>query len=84
MKDYAESMEKITEISKGEDCHEPLTLLELRQYRKYTGKFCWLAQGMRPHLSYTALQMSMRNAMAMIADLHNVNRVLKKVEMKES
>ena len=26
----------------------------------------------------------MKNAMATIADLHNVNRVLKKVEMKES
>ena len=31
MKDYAERMERITEIMKGEDGHELLMLLELRQ-----------------------------------------------------
>ena len=29
MKDYAESIERISEIRTGEDCHEPLTFLEL-------------------------------------------------------
>ena len=61
MKDYAESIEKKDKIRTGEDCHEPLMLLELQQYRKYTGKLSWLAQGTRPDLSYTALQMSIRN-----------------------
>ena len=84
MKDYVESMEKINEIGTGEDCHVPLTFLELWQYRKYIGKLSWLAEDKRLDLSYTTLQVSMKNAMATIADLHNVNRVLKKVEMKES
>ena len=35
-------------------------------------------------LSYTTLQMCMKNEMATIADLRNVNSVFKKVEMKES
>ena len=37
MKDYARSMEKITEIRNVIDCHDPLTKLELKQYRKYIG-----------------------------------------------
>ena len=35
-------------------------------------------------MSYTALTMSKKNVMATIVDSHNVNRVLKKVEKKES
>ena len=86
MKDFAESMDRITEIRKGIDHHEPLMKLKLKQYRKYTGKLSWLAnaQGTRLDLSYKALTMSKKNATATIADLHNVNIVLKKVEIKES
>ena len=52
MKDFAKSMEKITEIRKGIDHHDPLTKIELKQYRKYTGKLSLLAQKTRPDLSY--------------------------------
>ena len=77
-------MEKIEEIRIGEDHYEPLMLLELQQYRKYTGKLSWLAQGTRLDLSYMTFQISMRNTTAIIADLHNVIRVLKKVDITES
>ena len=50
----------------------------------YTGEQSWITWRTRPDLSYTVLTMSKKNATAMIADLHNMNRVLKKVEMKES
>ena len=84
MKDYARSLEKKIEIRKGIDCHDPLTKLQFKQYRKYKGKLSWLAQGTQPGLSYKAIVMSKKNAMAMIAYLQNVNRVLEKVNMKES
>ena len=84
MNDYAKSMEKRTETRKGVDCHDPLTKLELKQYRKYTGQVSWLPQGTRLDWSYFALVMSKKNATATIADLHNINTVLEKVNMKES
>ena len=79
MKDYAKSMERITEIRKGNDHHDPLTILELRQYRRYTGKLSWLVQGTGPDLSYITLAMSKENATVIIADLHNINRIIEKV-----
>ena len=44
------------------------------------GKPSWLANSMRPDLSYTALAMSRKNNSAKIKDLRDVSRVLKKVE----
>ena len=41
-------------------------------------------QGIGPVMSYTALAISNKNTTVMIVDLHNINRVLEKVEMKES
>ena len=40
--------------------------------------------GIQPDLSYTVLRMSQKNHSATIADLHNVNKVLRKVKVKES
>ena len=37
MKDYADSFEDIKEIRKVEDRNEPLTKLEMKEYRKMTG-----------------------------------------------
>ena len=39
---------------------------------------------MRPDLSYTALQMSKKNTNITIADLQDVNRILKKVRERDS
>lgn len=44
MKDYARSIEEVTDIRKVIDHHDPLMKLELKQYRKNTGKLSWLAQ----------------------------------------
>ena len=44
MEDYASSVEPIVEIRKSER-KENLTKLELKEYRKYTGKISQLAQG---------------------------------------
>ena len=49
-----------------------------------TGKIAWLANSTRPDLSYTALQMSKKNAAAAISDLRDVNRILKKVRERDS
>ena len=38
MKDYADSLGDIKEIRKVEDRKEPLTKLEMKEYRKMTGK----------------------------------------------
>ena len=58
MKDYADSLEDIREIRNVHDRKEPLTKLEMKEYRKMTGKIAWLANNTRPDLSFTALKMS--------------------------
>merc|ERR1712112_675979 len=57
---------------------------ELKEYRKYTGKISWLAQGTRPDLSYSALNLAKKNNCAQIADLRNVNRIVEKVKKEEN
>merc|ERR1712243_353969 len=57
---------------------------ELKEYRKYTGKISWLAQGTRPDLSYSALNLAKRNNVATISDLRNVNRLVEKVKNEEN
>merc|ERR1711989_26080 len=63
---------------------EPLTKAELKEYRKYTGKLSWLAQGTRPDLSYSALYLSKKNNSATISDLRNINRIVEKVKKEEN
>ena len=79
MEDYTNSLEDIKEIRKVEDRNEPLTKLEMKEYRKMTGKIAWLANSTRPDLSFTALRMSKNSKEATISDLRDVNRILTKV-----
>merc|ERR1712121_611365 len=83
MEDYAESIQEIKEIRKA-NRDEKLTNAELKEYRKYTGKISWLAQGTRPDLSYSALNLAKKNGSATISDLRNVNKVLEKVKKEEN
>ena len=84
MKDYAESLEDIREIRSVYDRNEPLTKLEMKEYRKMMGKIGWLANNTRRDLSFTALKMSRNNKEATISDLRDVNRILAKVREHES
>lgn len=84
MEDYTNSLEDIKEIRKVEDQNEPLTKLEMKEYRKMKDKIAWLANSKRPDLSFTALQMSKNSKDATISDLRNVNRILTKVRESES
>ena len=83
MKDYANSFMAISDIRKA-DRNERLTKLEMKEYRKFTGKLSWLAAGTQPDLSYTVLKMLQKNISATIAYLHNCNKVLKKVRGQRS
>ena len=55
----------------------------MKLYRKYTGKITWLANSTRPDLCYLAMKMSKKNQGATMADLQDINRVLKKVRVVE-
>merc|ERR1711873_279605 len=83
MEDYANSVEEIKEIRKG-DRNEKLTRAELKEYRKYTGKISWLSQGARPDLSYSALMLAKKNNSATISDLRNINKRVGKVKKEEN
>ena len=74
----------IREIMSVHDRNEPLTKLEMTEYRNMTGKIGWLANNTRPDLSFTALKMSQNNKEATISDLRDVNRILAKVREHES
>ena len=82
MEDYARSMEKIGAFRSGKN--EPLTTLETKVYRKYTGKLMWLAENCRPDLSFTALAMSQKASKATVADLKKINKVVDRVHERES
>ena len=79
MENYVESHEEIKEIQKS-DREEDLTKLEIKEYRKMTGKLAWLANSTRPDLSYTALAMSKKNNSAKIKDLRDISQILKKAK----
>ena len=49
-----------------------------------TGKIAWLANRTRHDLSYLTPQMSKKNQGATIADLRDINRILKRVRDRES
>ena len=83
MEEYADSVEPVQEIRKA-DRQESLTKMELKEYRKYTGKISWLAQGARPDLGYSALQLAKKNNSATIADLRKVNKVVEKVRKEKN
>merc|ERR1712115_658549 len=83
MEDYANSINEIQDIRKA-NVTWALTKAELKEYRKYTGKLSWLAQGTRPDLSYSALYLSKKNNSATIADLRNINRMVEKVKKEEN
>merc|ERR1712082_363171 len=83
MEDYAESIKEIKEIRKT-NRNEKLTKAKLKEYRKYTGKISWLAQGTRPDLSYSSLKLAKKNNNVTISDLRNVNRLVDKVKNEEN
>ena len=58
--------------------------MELKEYKKYTGKVSWLSQGPRPYLNYSALQLAKKNNSATIADLRSVNKVVEKIKKEEN
>ena len=80
MEDYSDSLRDVKYIRKVEDYIEPLTKLEMKEYRKITGKIAWLANSTRPDLSFTTLQMSKNNKEVTISDLRDVGLILKKVQ----
>ena len=82
MEDYAKSMEEIQIREAKAD--EILTREELKVFRKYVGKLNWLAANTRPDLAIYALELGKKQKKAVIKDLREVNRVLKKVREKES
>ena len=71
MEDYVESLEEMKEIQKA-DREEDLTKLEMKEYRKMTGKLAWLTNSTRLDLSYTALAMSKKNNSAKIKNLRDI------------
>ena len=83
MNDYADSLEEIVEI-RDVKRDEPLTKIEMKLYRKMTGKVSWLAENVRSDLCFTALEMSKKNKSATIADLKNINKVIRKIREQEN
>ena len=82
MEDYAKSLEEIQIREAKAD--ETLTREELKIYRKFVGKFNWLAANTRPDLVIYALDLAKKQKKAVTKDLREVKRVLKKVREKES
>ena len=82
MEDYAKSLEEIQIRDAKAD--EPLTREELKVFRKFVGKLNWLVANTRPDLSIYTLELAKRQKKAVVKDLREINRVLKKVREKES
>ena len=80
---YADSMHPIADFRKG-DNSEALNEIELKVFRKYTGKLLWLAENCRPDLSFMANHLSKKSHNATLSDLKYVNKVLKKMRERSN
>ena len=83
MNDYADSIEYIEEFRPGKP-DEKLSVIELKLFRKYTGKISWLAANTRPDLAVVALQMSMKGKDATLKDFRRINHIINWIKEKES
>ena len=83
MDDYVNSLESDIKIRKG-NRDDDLTKLELKLYRKMTGKIAWIAENVRPDLSFTALSMAKKSNSATLADLRRLNSVVEKVKERQA
>ena len=83
MNDYADSIAKIEEFRKAKR-EDVLLPSEMKMYRGFTGKVGWLAENVRPDLSFTSLEMSKKGTNATMSDLKKVNHTIKKVKERES
>ena len=63
---------------------EILTKEEMKIFRKYVGKLNWLAANKRPDLAVNIMDLARRQKKAVLKDLRDVNRILKKVEEKDN
>ena len=71
MADYVASLQDIKDIRKA-DRDEELTKIEMKEFRKMTGKLSWLANSTHLDLSYMALAMSKKSNSAKISYLFDV------------
>ena len=83
MEDYAESLEEITDIRKG-NRNEELTKVERKLYRKYVATLSWLVENCRPDLTVSVLNVARRSCKATLADLKKVNEVVQRVKEKKN
>ena len=82
MNDYANSLEEIKIREDRSD--ESLSREEMKVLRKYVGKLNWLAANTRPDIAIYALDLAKKQKSATLKDLRSINRILKKVQEKES
>ena len=82
MEEYAKTLEKL-EIGKGSS-EEELTEAELKVFRKYIGKFNWLASDTTPDLAMYVMESARKQKKATLKELRNINRIFEKVVEKEN
>ena len=56
--------------------------VENKLYRGFTEKIAWIADNVRPDLSYSALEMAKKCSDTTLSDLKKINHILKKVREK--
>ena len=69
MEDYSQSFKDIIDIRKVDYRNEELSKLEMKMYRKMTGKIAWLTNSIRPDICYLAMKMLKKYQGATMADL---------------
>ena len=58
--------------------------MEIKEYRNFTGKLNRLGAKTRPDMSYTVLKLLQKTDSATIVNLHDRNKIMKKVRVQES
>jgi hypothetical protein len=82
---YIESID-LDEISahRKSQKSDDLTADEKTEYRSLVGSLNWIAQGSRPDLSYTLIDLSTKFKKSTVADLIQVKQVIHKVKLETS
>ena len=79
MEDYVESLQEVKNIRTAKK-NDELLPSEMKLFRGYTGKIAWLADNVRPDMSYSALEMTKKGRKATITDMKKVNQAIRKIK----
>ena len=81
--DYIKNIQAIYSQRMDAEKNEPLNKAEFKAYRGLTGQLNWAAENTRPDIAFDVRFLATRNKCAIISDIKNANKILKKAQFED-